>query len=247
MKRIIIMIMLLAVVVRSSGQLQVGQGVNAYYSQTPQVHNMALVALTSVPTFTLMASSRLDGFGHHPVNTTALFSAFLMDGVGVGLKVSYDQAGLSTKTDAQLAFIYRIFLNKEQGDKLSFSLAGHFVQDKINIKEAIVINPNDPALVNISQIEPNGNASASFAFLREHKYYFGFSSYQLFSSPSKFMNPVWVNAKQRHYYALGSYEFKLGEKMGLELLGIGASADFQHYEWEGGLMWKFNKMFGVGG
>ena len=246
MKKNIIAVLLIGMISTSVAQMQVGQGINPWFHKAPQVHNMALMSMNAVPTATFMAGTRLDGFNRHPNQGTILASGFISDGVGIGFKLDREQAGLSMHLDAQLAFIYRVFLSKEKGDKLSFSLAGHFMQDKFSGNDAIVIDPNDPGLSNVSQFQPNGNASAGLAFLREDKYYIGLSSYQLLENKNAFLNPTWNNARQRTYYFVGAYTFNLGEKFGLEPSGAGVFASEKAYAWEAGVDLKYNKMFWFG-
>lgn len=241
----------------ANAQLQVGQGINDFYNRLPEIHNMALLPLTSVPSASLIAGSRLDGFGHHPLQATFYGSGFLIDHLGTGFKINYEQMGLSSKTDVELGLVYYVFLKKEKvdgkntgnaGDKFSFFISGHFIQDRIKKNDIIVLDPNDPGLENISETSPNGNASAGIAFLRENKYYAGFSAHQLFKSKSTFLNPEFENFKRRHYYAMGSYTFNLSktQNLDLEILAIGALVDFKSYQWEAGFDFKIKKMFLVG-
>jgi type IX secretion system PorP/SprF family membrane protein len=257
-------ILILTLCWNASAQLQVGQGINDFYNKLPEVHNLALIPLTSVPSVSLIAGSRMDGFGRHPMQGTLLCSGFLIDRLGAGMKVNYEKMGLLTKTDIQLGLTYYVFISKESttpqlnsegsirggaaGDKFSFFLAGHFIQDKINKNDIVVLNPGDPVIQDISDFAPNGNASAGIAFLRENKYYAGISAYQLFHSRSEYLNPEWKNIKRMHYYITGSYTFNLNtlHNLELELLAIGALVDFHAYQWEGGVEFKAKKMFTVG-
>jgi len=241
----------------ANAQLQVGQGINDFSNRLPEIHNMALIPLTSVPSATLIAGSRLDGFGHRPLQATFYGSGFLIDHLGTGLKVNYEQMGLSSKIDVELGLVYYVFLSKPKaddnsldnsGDKFSFSLSGHFFQDRIKKNDIIVIDPNDPSLLNMTETSPNGNASAGIAFLRENKYYVGISAHQLFRSKSSFLNTDFENLKRIHYYAMGSYNINLSktQDLDLELLAIAALVDFKSYQWEAGFDFKIKKMFSLG-
>lgn len=134
--------------------------------------------------------------------------------------------GLTSKIDVELGLVYYVFLSKPKaddnsidnsGDKFSFSLSGHFFQDRIKKNDIIVIDPNDPSLTSLTETSPNGNASAGIAFLRENKYYFGISAHQLFKSKSSFLNSDFENLKRIHYYAMGSYNIKLSKTQDLDL------------------------------
>jgi type IX secretion system PorP/SprF family membrane protein len=241
----------------TQAQLQVGQGINDFYNRLPEIHNMALIPLTSVPSASLLGGTHMDGFGHHPMNATFLGSGFLIDHLGTGLKVNYEQMGLSSQTDIELGLVYYVFLHKEKadeksngnaGDKFSFSVSGHFYQNTIKKNDIVVIDPNDPSIENMTQTSPNGNASAGIAFLRENKYYFGISAYQLFKTKSTFLNPTFENFERIHYYVMGSYNFNLSKAhaLDLELNAIGAMVNEKAYEWQAGVDFKFKKMFTVG-
>lgn len=241
----------------SKAQLQVGQGISDFYNRLPEIHNMALVPLTSVPSACLTGGSRMDGFGHHPLNATFYGSGFLIDHLGTGLKVNYERMGLSTKTDIELGLVYYVLINKEKadgnakpnsGDKFSFSISGHFMQDKLKRSEILVIDPNDPQLENMSETAPSGNASAGIAFLRENKYYVGFSAHQLFRSKSSFLKPDFENYKKMHYYLMASYTINLSkvQDIDLELMAIGAMVNTKAYQWDAGFDLKIKKMFSVG-
>lgn len=256
-RRIIIsVISILFIYSNASAQLQVGQGISDFYNRLPEVHNLALVPLTSVPSAAMIGSTRMDGFGHHPLQATFLASGFLVDHLGTGFKVNYDQMGLTSKTDVELGLVYYVFLSKEKaegksgssGDKFSFSLSGHFIQDKLKRNEIVVLDPNDPILFDISETSPSGNASAGIAFLRENKYYFGFSAHQLFRTKASYMNPEFENLQKIHYYMMGSYTINLSKTQDydVELLAIGSIVNNKAYEWESGFDFKLKKMFTVG-
>ena len=247
MKKIIIFAgVLIMINLGAIAQMQVGQGINPWFNKIPQANNMSLMFLNPVPTALLMTGSRMDGFDNHPRQITAMASGFLADGVGVGFKLNSETAGLSKNLDAQLSFNYFVFLNKEKGDKLAFFLGGHYLQNQFLRDNVIVLDPNDPALTTISTVQPNGNASAGFSFLRENKYYVGLSSYNLIENKNRFMDSSWTNSAQRTYYFLGAYTFDLAEKSALELSGAGVYANEKAYAWEFGLDFKFNKMFWLG-
>jgi len=241
----------------ANAQLQLGQGINDFYNRLPEIHNMALVPLTSVPSATFIGGSRLDGFGHHPLNGTFYGSGFLIDHLGTCLKVNYEQMVLSSRTDIELGLVYYVFLNKEKaddksksnaGDKFSFSVSGHFIQDRIKRNDIVVLDPNDPSLADITETAPNGNASAGIAFLRENKYYFGISAHQLFKTKSDFLNTDFDNLKHIHYYLQGAYTINLSKTKDydVELLAIGALVNSKAYEWQAGFDFKLKKMFTVG-
>ncbi len=245
-KNICTIILLISVFSISHAQMQVGQGINTWFHKSPQALNMSLVTLHSVPTLTFEAGTRMDAFRNHPTQASILASGYISNGVGVGCKINREQAGLSSTIDAQLAFVYHVMIS-QKGDKLSFSLAGHFMQDRLNVDRVIVLDPYDPALEGIAEYQPNGNASAGFSFLRENKYYFGISSFQLLETKNSFMNPSWNNQKERTYYAVGAYNFGISENFDIEISGAGVYANAKAYAWEAGADLKFKRLLWLGG
>jgi len=248
MKRnILITVALTLIVSWANSQVQLGQGINSWFHKSPQALNMSLITLHSVPTISFEAGTRMDAFKNRPSQGSLLASGYIADGVGVGCKINREQSGLSTSLDAQLAFVYHVLIS-QKGDKLSFFLAGHFLQDKLDVDNVIVLDQFDPALAGISEIQPNGNASAGFSFLRENKYYAGVSSYQLIETKNAFMNPTWSNQKKRAYYFVGAYNFGLSEIFDLEVSGAGVFANEKAYAWEAGADLKFKRTlwFGAG-
>jgi type IX secretion system PorP/SprF family membrane protein len=247
-------IALVMIIWNASGQFQTGQNINDFFNKVPEIHNMALLPYNPpIPTLTMLAGTQMDGFNRHPMQGSLLFSGFLIDKLGAGLKIDYDKIGLSSRTNIELGLAYYVFLtkpteNKKGGDKFSFNMSGHVRLDYLKQNDVQVINQNDPCLTDASNYNPGVNASASIAFFRENKYYIGISSYQLFPSKTSFMNPAMENLKQRHYYGMGSYTFNLSQKktLDLEINAIGATADFNYWQWQAGFDFKINKMFSIG-
>lgn len=241
---------------QASAQLQSGMDINPYNHRLPEFHNFALVPLHAVPTASMIASASMGAFDHHPLSANLMCSGFLLDRLGGALRVSYDQAGLSSKTDIQLGLLYYVFLNKKatepgaekKGDKFSFSMSGHFIQDRLSRDEMKLIDPNDPDLANISEVSPNGDASAGIAFMRENKYYAGISVHNLLESKADYRNDGLANMHKRHYYVQGSYNFNLDEKdnFDLEVHAIGTAIEFSDYRWELGTSVSMLRAFQIG-
>ena len=248
MKKIIMIAVVLIGMINLSAvaQLQVGQGINPWVNKLPALNNMSLVSMNATPTINLLAGSRMDAFDNHPTQATILASGLISNGFGVGLKLDREQAGLSTHVDVQLGFTYYVYLNKEKGDKLSFFLGGHFMQDKLSSDQAIVIDGNDPGLTGISEYQPNGNASGGFSFFRENKYHIGLSAYNLITVDNAFKNSVLTNPTERAYYLVGGYTFRLNSKFALEPSGAAVFVNEKAYAWEAGVDLKFNKMVWIG-
>lgn len=250
-------LLILATAFSSFAQLQPGQGINEFSHKAPEIHNLALLPNRAVPSLMFMAGSRMDGFGNHPFDASLLASGYLIDRLGGGLKVNYDQAGLSSKLDIQLGLSYYVFLSKDnageegekqRGDKFSFFLAGHFTQDRIRQEDIVVIQTDDPNLLNVGEVAPGGNASAGIAFLREDRYYAGISVSNLFEHKTAFMNPLWENRQKRQYFVSGAYTFSLSKKtpLDLQLYASGTMLTADAYQWLAGAELTVLKAFGAG-
>lgn len=226
-------------------QMQVGQGINGWYNKSPQAINMSLLTLHSVPTLTFEAGTRLDAFKNRPTNGNLIAGGYLSNGVGAGLKISHESAGLTSALDAQMAFVYYVPLS-QNGDKLSFSLGGHFIQNKLQVDNVIVLDPNDPAMAGISEFQPNGNASAGLSVLRENKYYIGISAFNLFQIQNTYFSNIWENRNQRTYYFVGAYNFGLSENFDIEVNGAGVFANAEAYAWDAGFDAKLKRTLWAG-
>lgn len=257
MRKIFLSIILIGFLAFSAaGQFQQGMGISQFWHRLPEIHNPALMPLHSVPSVSLIGSGSMSAFDRHPLNASLFCSGFLFDKMGGILKVNYDQMGLSSKTDVQLGLAYYVFINKKagdagsekKGDKFSFSMSGHFIQDRLRRDDIVVIDPNDPDLTNIPEVSPCGDASAGIAFMRENKYYAGLSVYQALGLKSTFMNNQWENTRKRHYYLQGSYNFNLDTKnnFDLEVHGILAAIELSDYRWELGTSVSMLKAFTIG-
>jgi type IX secretion system PorP/SprF family membrane protein len=259
MRRKILFSVLLALplVWNASAQIQIGQGVNDMYNLVPEIHNMALLPLTSVPSVSMIAGSRLNGFDKHPVQASLLCNTYLVDHLGAGLKVNFNKMGILTNTDVQLGLFYYVFLTKEKtdgsnmtkaGDKLSFFLAGHYTQDWLSRKNIVVFDPNDPNLYDMKNVAQNGNASAGLAFLRENYYYVGISAYQLLPSKSTYMNPEMNNYKKLHLIIQGSYTINIGkyQNFAIELHGICLFRNLSNTQMDAGTDFRIKKVCTLG-
>lgn len=234
-------------IVQLSAQFQNGMSLSPWLHQLPEHHNMSMMYFRALPSMTFYAGSRLDGFDGHPFEATFLMSGYLDAGLGAGFQVSSSSSGLLHSLDAQLALAYFVFINKQQGDKLAFSLGGHFQQYRLTTEQIIVLDQDDPALQAISQVHPTGNASASIAFVRENKFYVGLSSYHLLERSVNFLQGSLDNYLRRHYYMLGGYMMSLSEVVQLDTYGA-FMLMHDKYSWLGGLSLKINKniWFGAG-
>lgn len=228
-------------------QFQIGQGINPWFHRVPQTLNMSLVSLDAVPTVSFTVSGRMDGFRNYSRQGCLLASGYITNDIGIGFKINNEQAGLSSATDAQLSFISHV-LTSQNGDKLSFYIGGHFIQNKFAADDVIVINSDDPSLKNVSESQPSANASAGLSILRENKHFIGLSVSQLFENRNSFLNNVWDNKSRRTYYFIGTYCFDIDESYAIELSGACVYAGKEQFIYETGIDLKLKQTlwFGTG-
>ncbi len=131
--------------------------------------------------------------------------------VGLGGYVFSDRNGLIQRTGFQLSYAYHMWV--QSGTQLSFGLAFTGYQYKINEREIVFEDPDDPWLNNDlrrGMFVPD----ASFGlYLLNSKYTLGFSAAQLFQAAAKIGSYAYKNFRiERHYYLFGSYDFASGSK-----------------------------------
>ncbi len=131
--------------------------------------------------------------------------------VGLGGYIFSDKNGLIQRTGFQLSYAYHMWV--QSGTQLSFGLAFTGYQYKINEREIVFEDPDDPWLNNDlrrGMFVPD----ASFGlYLLNSKYTLGFSAAQLFQAAAKIGSYAYKNFRiERHYYLFGSYDFASGSK-----------------------------------
>ena len=129
--------------------------------------------------------------------------------VGFGGYIFSDKNGLIQRTGFQASYAYHLWL--QNSTQLSFGLAftGYFY--KINEKEIIFEDPNEPWMNNDLRRGIFVPDVSFGAYLLNAKYSFGFSADQLSEASLKIGSSAYQNfTMSRQYYLFGSYDFSSG-------------------------------------
>jgi type IX secretion system PorP/SprF family membrane protein len=126
--------------------------------------------------------------------------------IGLGGSVFSFTSGLLQRSGGQISYSYHMWLQKET--QLSFGLSFTAYYFRINEREIIVEDPNDPILFSNLRRGIFVPDASSGVYLLNRKYNAGFSADQLFGALIKTDNPAYSNyAVRRTYYLFGSYGF----------------------------------------
>lgn len=149
---------------------------------------------------------------------TSMLSAFVpvSDKVWLGGQIISDKSGVFNNIYAQFSYTYHLELGYEQ--MIYFGIWGSFFQNKITLTNIIISDPNDPLLIN--QTELNGfsiNAGTSLVY-RWREGYVGISIPNLFQNKDVYAindakNIVELN-KRIIWHA--SYKFRLNYDLEIE-------------------------------
>jgi type IX secretion system PorP/SprF family membrane protein len=127
--------------------------------------------------------------------------------VGLGGSVFSYKSGLIQRTGFQLSYSYHMWIQSNTQLSLGLSFTGYYF--RINEKELLLEDPNEPAL-NDNLMHGIFVPDAAFGiYLLNRKYNIGFSADQLFGANAKIGNDAYSGYKMsRHYYLFGSYSFE---------------------------------------
>lgn len=147
--------------------------------------------------------------------------------VGLGGYIFSDYNGIMRRTGAQFAYAYHIPLASTQGvpNSLSFGLALTAYQYAVNLKGAILHNPDDPLLntYDRSVFIPDFNFGASYTTI---KYYIGFSMTNLLRGSLMLADTGFVKRSELgHYFLTGGIKIPLSSNWKLEPSAFIKSSD----------------------
>ena len=124
--------------------------------------------------------------------------------VGLGAYIFNDRNGIIDRTGIQGTYSYHIWMDQNQ---LSFGVSATAFQLKVDDKNSVVHNTDDPLLNNMkgALFVPDINLGIYYS---TPELYLGFSTAQLLQSTLKFGNDGFQDFKMlRHYYLMGGYGF----------------------------------------
>ena len=165
--------------------------------------------------------------------------------VGLGGYVFSDKNGLITRTGFQASYSYHLWLR--HSTQLSFGLAFTGYHFKINEKEIVFEDPNDP-LLNSDLRKGIFVPDATFGVhLMNAKYSLGFSADQLFQAGAKIGSNAYNKFKMsRQYYLFGSYNFASGPYIELQPSFLFRMSEQLKPQADAGLTYIYKQAFWAG-
>jgi type IX secretion system PorP/SprF family membrane protein len=134
--------------------------------------------------------------------------------IGIGGYLFNDRNGIIQRTGFQLTYGYHI--NFSSRYQLSFGLSLSGYQFRIDDQNALVLDPDDPLLLNAKKnfFVPDANTGVYFS---GNGIYAGLSITELFGSSLKLgANKFESYQAMRHFYLLGGYKFAASKQVYLE-------------------------------
>jgi type IX secretion system PorP/SprF family membrane protein len=223
-----------------------------HYFINPMTYNPAATGLTSSTNAFFMRSHRNLGFqGGNIVNVLTVDGSLFENKLGLGLAMFSDEFGPASSAGGFLSASYKIKLASKSF--LRFGLAGGAKDYRINFGQAIVQDPNDPALIQGNagrKIVPDVTAGL---LLQVSGFRLGLTGFQLIGSKISFkglVNETEITGLgytfARHFMATTQYEIKTSEKLALYITPYasvkyvtgapihyegGFTADFKKWGW----------------
>lgn len=129
--------------------------------------------------------------------------------IGMGGYVFSDRNGLIMRNGFSASYSYHLWLQNSTQLSMGLSFTGyHF---KINEKEIVFEDPDEPWLNNELRRGTFVPDAAFGVYILNPKYSIGFSTDQLFGAAAKIGDYAYRNFRMdRHYYLFGTYSFEAG-------------------------------------
>jgi type IX secretion system PorP/SprF family membrane protein len=179
----------------------------AQYMNNPLLINPAYTGLNDQFSASVSYRKQWAGFDGSPttINLSA-HSSLNKNQMGAGLIVLKDNIGVSTNTEVQASYAYKINLNHKI---ISFGLQGGVVNYHIKNNDLNIYDPNDPAFATMNVMKPSIGAGMIFT---SERYFFGISVPRLLQ-PTAASAGEQFELYSRHFYAIGSYVFYPNENL----------------------------------
>lgn len=121
------------------------------YHLAPLIYNPSYTGFSDGVEVTLIRNQKWANYGEGFNSNSLSVGTLLRDNKsGLGISLSNDYVGITSKLNAHLLYSYRIQLGEKAN--LRAGVAAGVIDNRINFSNAIVTDPNDPILVN-SQAE----------------------------------------------------------------------------------------------
>lgn len=191
----------------------------AQYINNPILLNPAYAGLNDNFNANVTYRNQWGGFDGNPVTYNANAHVSLVDNkVGAGLMFTTDKIGVTTNTELQAAFSYKLKLDESK--IFSFGMQAGFVNYRDNVLDQSRINigdPDDPAFMQNENItKPNLGAGV---ILKSDKFLLGASIPRLLSTKISVASSGSVQdfeLYKQHFYFFGSYVIFLNENIRLK-------------------------------
>ena len=145
--------------------------------------------------------------GAPSTQTATLHTPLKNERVGVGISLINDEIGPTQTIGANLAYAYRIPLDKEMKNKLSIGLQGGIENYQANWTELELENPDPVYMENVNMMLPNFGVGV---FFYNDNYYLGASIPHLIEYDLRGDAATEIYARQaRHWYFTGGAAFPL--------------------------------------
>lgn len=198
MQRIFLLLVFAIAFEQSSGQVD---PLYAQYMNNPLLINPAYTGLNDQFSASVSYRKQWAGFDGSPttINMSA-HSSLHKNQMGAGLIVLKDNIGVTTNTEVQATYAYKLNLNHKV---ISFGLQGGVVNYHIKNNDLNIYDPNDPAFANVNVMKPSVGAGVIFT---GDRFFLGVSVPRLLQ-PTTAQAGQQFDLYSRHFYAIGSYVF----------------------------------------
>ena len=165
--------------------------------------------------------------------------------VGLGGYIFSDKNGLVQRTGFQAAYSYHMWVESSTQVSMGLALTGyHF---KINEKEMVFEDPDEPWLYNEFRKGIFVPDAAFGVYVLNPKYNIGFSAEQLFGAAARFGDAAYRKFRMdRHYYLFGSYNFLVDNKNELQPSLLVMMSEQRKAAADIGLTYNYDQNFWIG-
>jgi type IX secretion system PorP/SprF family membrane protein len=199
---------------------QVGMYSHSFYK--PMIVNPAFAGADEFANAMLISRNQWTNFKGAPQQTLFTADGNIMEKkVGIGLSLSSERKGLTSKIGGNMFYSYKLELNKDMS--LALGLALGVADQTINFSNALVETPSDPTLYTDSQHKTVFTADAGLAFAwKDLK--IGLAIPQLMGTKLKsadYVDSVTVHAyytQVRHYMFSAQYRYFIAKEKGISIV-----------------------------
>jgi type IX secretion system PorP/SprF family membrane protein len=146
-----------------------------------------------------------------PVSQNVMADGAYSRKAGWGAQVENDRIGAQGRLSVLGTYAYRVYFSSTS--RLSFGLSGGVERYSINRGDLTTVDPNDPAVMSLSESKWRPDARFGM-FYNTEKFYAGASVANIFSNIA--FNDDEMMRIQRHYFLLAGYLFNISENIKLK-------------------------------